>query len=75
MKRLYVQKQKEQLERTSAFCEFLVELATACFGGSKKQDEVNIDTGEGIDELTDEQLQQMKEMLGPDFEKMYGHLL
>lgn len=77
IRKAYVQKSKEQMERTNAFCEFLMKLTQAAFGGgSKSEDEIGLDTGEGLDEISDEALENLKAVLGEsDFNKMYGHLL
>lgn len=49
-----------------------MDLVSAALGGGGAKDEVGLDTGEGLDELTDEQLQQLKEVLGEkDFAAMY----
>jgi hypothetical protein len=73
---MYIQKQREQMDRTSAFCQFLVELASACFGGGKSKEEIALDDGAGFDDLTDEQIESLRSALGEsDFNKMYGHLL
>jgi hypothetical protein len=75
MKKLYILKNKEQNDRMQTFCTFLVELVSAVYGGKKSDDEVGLDDGEGIDELTDEQIEQMKAMLGDDFAKLYPDLI
>lgn len=49
-----------------------MELTSAALGGGKKEDEVGLDTGEGMDELTEEQIAEMKIMLGDDFDRIYG---
>lgn len=75
LKKFYIQKNKETSERTQAFCEFLVELVSAIYGG-KKEDEITLDTGEGMDDLTDEQIAEMKIMLGDaDFARLYPDLV
>ena len=48
-----------------------MELTSAALGGGKKEDEVGLDTGEGMDELTEEQIAEMKIMLGEDFARLY----
>ncbi len=65
IKKLYIQQQREIADRTNAFCEFLVELTSAAFGGgSKDSEEYTLDTGEGMDEMSDEQIQKWKDILG-----------
>lgn len=59
-------------ERTNTFCTFLVDLVSAIYGGKKEDGEIGLDDGEGMDELTDEQIAEMKIMLGDDFERLYG---
>lgn len=71
IKNLYICKQKEVADRTNAFCEFLVELVSAAVGGGKSEDEIELDSGEGMEEMTEEQIQQWKEVLGDDFAKIY----
>lgn len=71
IKRYYIQKNREIGDRTSSFASFLVELVSSAMGGGKKDDEVSLDDGEGMDEMTDEQLETMKMMLGEDFAKIY----
>lgn len=72
MRELYIQKNKEVAQRTNAFCEFLVNLATAMAGGGGNSDnEVGLDTGDGMDEMTDDQIEMWKSILGDDFAKQY----
>lgn len=69
-----MQKCKEDAQRTSQFCEFLVELTSAALGGGKKSAEgsVGMDTGEGMEELTEEQIAMWKDVLGEqEFARMY----
>lgn len=76
IRKAFIQKQKEQIDRTNAFCKFLIELTQAAFGGKKSEEEIGLDSGEGIDELSDEQLENLRNVLGEaDFQTMYGHLL
>lgn len=73
LKQLYIQKNKEIADRTSNFAEFLVNLTTAALGGkSENKDQVSLDTGEGIDELTEDQIEMWKGILGEaEFYKTY----
>ena len=69
-----MQQNKERIERTNQFAEFLVQLVSSALGGGKSGDseEIGLDTGEGMDELSDEQIQMWKNILGPDdFAKQY----
>ena len=73
IKHYYIQKSKETAERTNAFCSFLVELTASALGSGKKdEEEVGLDTGEGMEQMTDEQLANLRAVLGDaDFVKMY----
>jgi len=73
IKGLYIQKQHEIADRTNAFCEFLVELVSAAVGGGKgSKEEVTLDTGEFMEELTDEQIAEWKNLMGEqEFARMY----
>lgn len=77
IKALYIQKQKEESDKTNQFCEFLVELTSAAFGGGKSDnpDEVGLDTGEGSDEMSEEDQARMIATLGEkDFYNLFPHL-
>jgi len=75
IKDLYIQKNKEVSERTSTFCTFLVDLVGAIYGSKKEDGEIGQDTGDGLDDLTDEQIAEMKIMLGSeDFNRLYPDL-
>ncbi|BCS54038.1 hypothetical protein [Geobacter sp. SVR] len=53
-----------------------MELTSAVLGGKKGDDGIGLDNGEGMDELTDEQITTMKAVLGEaDFSKMYPDYL
>jgi len=69
-----VQKSKEYSEKVGALCTFAVDLVSAIYGGKKEEGEIGLDTGEGMDDLTDEQIAEMKIMLGPDFNRLYPDL-
>ena len=70
---LYKFKKKSWAEQRKIDYDFLVSLATAALGGkSKTEGEVGQDSGEGLEYLTNEQFNDLKEMLGSDFEKQYG---
>lgn len=59
------------------FCEFLVELTSAALGGgdSKGEGEIGLDSGDGVDELSEEAIAAMIEMLGEhDFYLQYPQL-
>lgn len=72
IKELYIQKSKEEATKTNQFCEFLVSLASSCFGGGgDKEGVVGKDDGEGLEELTEEQYANLKAALGDDFSKQY----
>lgn len=73
LKELYIQKNKERAERTNQFCEFIVSIVNNIYGdGSKTEGDVQVDTGEGMDELSDEEIQMWKETLGEkEFALMY----
>jgi hypothetical protein len=75
LRKLYIQKQKEEMDKTNAFCTFLVELTSSALGGGKSDnpDEVGLDTGEGMDDITDEQLDMWRSILTPkEFDSLYG---
>ena len=74
LKKFYIQKNKEDNQQLQSLCTFLVELVSAIYGGKKSEDEIGLDTGEGMDELSDEQIESMKAMLGEDFTRMYPDL-
>lgn len=51
---------------------FLVDLASAALGGkSSSEGEVGLDSGEGMEEMSEEDLAAMKLMLGKDFNKQF----
>ena len=73
LKKFYIQKNKEDNQQLQSLCTFLVDLVGAVYGGKKSDGEVGLDDGEGMEDLTDEQLADMKLMLGEqDFERLYG---
>lgn len=74
--KFYNRKQKIYFDRTSANYDFLVQLTQVALGGGKRQStegeiEASLDNGEGIDELTDEQISNLKQVLGKDFASLY----
>lgn len=76
MKELFILKNKEQNDRLQALCSFLVELTSAAFGGKSSSEDVGMDNGEGAEEMTDEQLEMWKQVLGEaEFEKLYGDII
>lgn len=76
MKELFILKQKEQNNRLQALCEFLVELTSAAFGGKSSSEEIGMDTGEGIEDMTEEQLEMWRQVLGEEeFQRMYGDII
>ena len=53
--------------------QFLVDLASAALGGKKNDDaSFGMDTGEGADEMTDDQEAALRAALGEDFDGIYG---
>ena len=48
----------------------MVELASAALGGGRKKGEVSLDTGEGLDERSDEDDAALREVLGDDYENI-----
>lgn len=76
MKELFIIKNKEQNDRLQALCEFLVELTSAAFGGKSSSEEIGMDTGEGVEDMTEEQLEMWKEVLGAEeFQRLYGDII
>lgn len=76
IKELYIQKSKEKSEQLQVLCSFLVDLTQAAFGGGKSDNEITTDSGDGVEDLEPEQLEEMKIMLGDeDFNRLYGHLV
>jgi len=71
--KFYTRKQKIYVERKKADFDFLVELATACLGGKKSDGEISIDSGEGLDEMDEEQEEALRRALGDDFDKVMGN--
>jgi hypothetical protein len=73
--KFYQRKQKIYFDRTSANLEFLVSLTQAALGGKRQsaegEIEASLDDGEGLDELTDEQIANLKQVLGKDFASLY----
>ena len=70
---LYKAKQKSYYLKRSADYEFLISLTTSALGGkSESKDSIGQDDGSGIDEMSIEKFNDMKEMLGTDFIAMYG---
>lgn len=59
------------MERTNAFCSFLVELTSAAMGGGKKENEIGLDDGD-LGDISDENLAELRTMLGEeDFCRLY----
>lgn len=59
------------MERTNAFCSFLVELTSAAMGGGKKDNEIGLDDGD-LGDISDENLTELRLMLGEeDFCRLY----
>lgn len=50
--------------------EFLVELAKAALGGGTKEGEYALDSGEGLEDLSDEQAALLREALGDDYDRV-----
>lgn len=68
---MYIQKNKEYMERTNAFCSFLVELTSAAMGGGKNENEIGLDDGD-LGDISDENLAELRLMLGnEDFCRLY----
>jgi len=61
------------VEKRSVDYDFLVQLATAALGGKSSEEQVGVDTGEGIEEMTAEQEANLRAMLGADFNTDYGN--
>lgn len=72
--KFYQRKNKIFSDRFNLAVEIAVDIVSAALGGKKKksEDEVNIDSGEGIEEMTEEQEAALREALGEDFDKIYG---
>lgn len=64
-------KYKIYAERKRTDFDFLVKLAEWCFGGSSDES-YDVDTGEGIEDMTEEQEAALRLALGEDFDKLYG---
>lgn len=73
MKGLFEAKCKEYAEKKEIDYQFLVDLATAALGGGKKEDELLLDDGEGLDEITPEQEEALRAALGSDYDKLYSN--
>ena len=70
---LYVAQCQEYAERRTIDYEFLVELASAALGGGKSDEHtVDLDGGEGLEDMTPEQEEALRAALGADFDKLYG---
>jgi hypothetical protein len=52
--------------------EFLRNLAQACMGGGGSSESVDVDSGEGLEEITDDQEALLRAALGDDYDTMYG---
>ena len=74
IKRLYQVKTKDWASKRKLDYEFLIDLASAALGGKKKgEGEYGLDEGDGLDEMTPEQEQDWREILGDaEFERLYG---
>jgi hypothetical protein len=64
--------QKIYLERREVDYEFIVKIAQACMGGKSEEGTVGLDDGSMIDEMSEEQIADMRDMLGDDFDRIYG---
>lgn len=65
IKAMFIQKQREVADHTNAFCEFLVELVSAAVGGGKDPEVIGLDTGEGKEEMSEEQVEMWRGILTP----------
>lgn len=73
LKELFKAKNKEYAQKKEMDYKFLIELTTAALGGKGKKDgEIGKDTGEGLEEMTEEQEAALRLALGEDFDKIYG---
>jgi hypothetical protein len=75
MKELYVAKSKEYADKKQIDFQFLIDLAKAALGGGGGSDNDNygLDTGDGLDDMTEEQETEMRLVLGDDFDTLYGN--
>lgn len=71
LKNLYIAKSKEYAQKRQQDYKFLLELTSAALGGGKKDGEIGLDDGQGIEEMTEEQEANMRAMLGDDFDRVY----
>lgn len=73
IKGLYIAKEKDRAKRRQVDYEFLIELASAALGSGKKSDgSYDLDSGEGLENMTEEQEAELRLALGDDFDKIYG---
>lgn len=73
IKKFYIRKQKVYFDRKKADYDFIVQVATACMGGGgNSEGTVSMDNGDGLDEMTPEQEQDLRDMLGTDYDLIYG---
>lgn len=66
---LYKVKVAEYVDRRSQDYEFLVKLAKAALGG-KDDNQVGLDTGDGLEERDASQDEALKAMLGDDYDRV-----
>jgi len=72
--KFYQRKCKIYYDRFNLAVEIAVDIVSAALGGKKKktEGEVGIDSGDGLEELTEDQEAALREALGEDFDKIYG---
>jgi hypothetical protein len=68
----YKQKNKEYVDKRKVDFDFMIQLAKAALGSGSGEDGYTLDTGEGIEDMTDEQEAELRLALGDDFDKLYG---
>lgn len=70
--KLYKRKLTIYTERRQVDYDFIVKVASACVGGKSDEGTYELDDGEGLDEMNEAELQNLKDMLGDDYETLYG---
>lgn len=74
IKSLYIAKETDRAKKRQVDYEFLIDLASAALGGKANTDSYDLDSGEGINDMTEDQEKALREALGEDFEKIYGNI-
>lgn len=70
--KFYQRKQKIYADRKQVDFDFLCKLAQAALGGKSEEGTVELDSGDGLDEVSEDQEAALRAALGDDYDKIYS---